>query len=116
MPHQRHRFAQRQVDRAVVQLVAPDLVEADAHVDRRARVQSVQIGRELARRDRVLAHATLEEVAAERGFWKADQLGTLLERRRLRDQGHDPGEIIPIVSLLRLELREGEREEGSHGP
>src|SRR5215207_6017079 len=113
--HERHRLAEREVHRAVVQLVAPDLVEADAHVDRGAiTVDAMQVCGEPSRRDGVLAHPSLEEVAAQRRFGEADEPRARLERGALREQLPDPGEVAGVVALARLKLGEGEREEGSH--
>src|SRR5260221_13623156 len=51
-------LAERNVHHAVVELVAPDLVEADAHVDRNVcAVRTVQVSGEPACRDGMLAHA-----------------------------------------------------------
>jgi hypothetical protein len=112
---ERHRLAERDVERAVVQLVPPDLVEPDADVDRRPRaVNAMQVGGETTSRDRVLANAPLEEVPAERRLGEAHEAGARLERGGLRQQLPDPGEIAGVVALPWLELGERERDEGGH--
>ena len=113
--HERRRLAEREVDRAVVQLVAPDLVEAEADVDRRTvAVHAVQIGREPARGDGVLPHAALEEVPRHRRLGKADELRPRIEARRLSEQRPDASEVARVVALARLELGEGESDVGGH--
>ena len=61
-----------------------------------------------------LAHAALEEVAAQRRLREAHELRTRLERDGLGEQFADAREIAVVVALPRLELGERERDEGRH--
>ena len=112
--------AKRHVHRAIVELVVPDLVEPDDEIEGvrwndGGAIGGVEVPRQRAGGQRVIASAALQEVARERALGQREHRGARLQLVDLREDLAEPAQIGRIVGLLRRELRERDMDERSHG-
>ena len=119
MPHDCHVAAKRDIHHAVVQRVAPALVEADHHVDRAAGRRDrdevvLQVGGQRAGGDRQVADAAFQEVPGEGGFREMHHVGAGNLRERLSQQAGDLRAVGGVVGLGGAELREAQAKQSRH--
>ena len=107
------------VGRAVVQRLAPPLVEANDDIDRHTAhagrgaghpVGVVQIVRERTGRAGDFAHGPFNEIPRERSLREVHNLRARIERRSLRAQRTDTGQVGRRVTLFGGELADGKRQ------
>ena len=99
---------ERHVQRAVIELVLPDLVEAHRHVERRAwsglRVDARQISRDLTGGLRLFADAPFEEVSGKRGLRQLEQLRAGRLTVEPREELAQSLEVVGVRALPWLQL------------
>jgi len=111
--------AQPHPHRAIVEGAVPQLVEADRDLERmqgrgRGEIGTLQIRRERAGRERMLANPAFEEVAGKSGFGEVQYVRSRIERVELREDVAQPGQIRVIFSLAGGELERGKLENVRH--
>ena len=104
--HFRLLFAERDVERRVVDVILEALVESDDDVDRGTLVGCGQIARERAGSDRELLHAAFDEIPRGGRLGEDDELRLGIEQRSLRDNGTDPRDVFCVLALARAKLGE----------
>ena len=109
---------QAHVGGAVVERIAPALVEPYHHVQRpdgaivaRARgVRLIEMARQCAGRHRDLAHAALHEVAAQDRLGEVHHVRQRGHHAQLREHIAQARHVRRIISLLRMQLGDGDRQ------
>src|SRR5687767_12625399 len=111
--HFRGASSQPDVRGAVVQRIAPPLVEADRDVDWTGRIGrreicGLQVARELTRSNGEVANGTLDEVAGDGRFGKLYDLWSRLEGVDSGEQIAHAGDVRRVVALARPHLYDRE--------
>ena len=103
--------AKRDVERAVVDRVLPDLVEAEPDIHRLERgnrfsILLVEIADESSCSYCLVPDAALEEIPADRSFRENCNIGPRVERVHLCEDASDLRDVCGVVAFTRLELNQ----------